>query len=197
MTLALFGALGLSFPGCAHKGPGPSASKASRGPVSESGVIRSDYAEGEVTQLCQAAIERAGQRLDAVVAVPAAARTIDNTLLAFETALADFSDETLPLTFMGYTSMREKISAEGSACEEKLGQFTVGIFTRKELYEAVRGQPGRNADEKRLLSETVRVFETNGLKLADGPLAEVRALKAKLSQLESQFSTNLNQDLFC
>jgi thimet oligopeptidase len=90
--------------------------------------------------------------------------------------------------------MNEGLRDEGSRCEELVGKFGVGIFTRKDLYVAIKDQQGRNADENRLLSETLKSFENNGLKLSVADLDKVRALKQELASAESQFSTNLNND---
>ncbi len=157
-------------------------------------VVKAHFAKGAVTAQCNDAIKTTRAKLDAIAAIPQDKRTLDNTLLAFESVTADFSDLTLPLTFMGYVSMDEGTHAEGSACEEKVNEFGVEIITRKDLYLAVQAKAPRNDAEKRLLSETLKGFEQNGLKLPDDKLAQVKDLKQKLSVLESKFATNLNND---
>lgn len=157
-------------------------------------TIRSDYKTGQLTDLCKAGVEQARQTLDAIAAVPEAQRNIENTLLALENTTAVLSDTTTPLTFMGYVSSDEAVSAEGSACESEIGQFMVGINTRRDLYDAIGKVTPRNAAETRLLQKTLEGFEQNGMKLSDEVLAQVRTLKGQLSALETQFSTNLNQD---
>ncbi len=157
-------------------------------------IIRSDYSEGEVTRLCQESIAKAQKRLDVIAALPEQERTIENTLLEFEAALADFSDASTPLTFMGYVSTNEKISAEGSKCEEALGQFNVAVSTRRDLYQAIVGEKTRDKDQARLLLKTLENFELNGLKLPDAKLAQVKAWKTELSKLETTFTTKLNGD---
>jgi thimet oligopeptidase len=176
------------------KSPQPIVSKDVVAPASEPRLIKSDYKPGELTTLCDAAIAKVQSRLDAIGSLKSEAATLDNTLLAFENAMADFSDESTPLTFMGYVSTDEAVSAEGSACEEKLGQFYVGVFTRRDIYDNVRTQTARTTAEQRLLSETIKGFEINGLKLSDAELEKVKALKSELSTKESKFSANLNSD---
>ena len=156
--------------------------------------IRSQYAEGEITELCTSSIEKLQAELTEIASVKSEERNIENTLLKFERVLADFSDATTPLTFMGYVSTDEKLSTEGSECEAKVGQVYVEVFTRRDLYSVLKNQVTRNADEARLAQKTLESFERNGLKLTDELLAEVRELKGKLSVKENQFSTNLNND---
>ncbi|MDP2796847.1 MAG: M3 family metallopeptidase [Methanoregula sp.] len=156
--------------------------------------VRSRYAPGEITQRCDAAFVSANATLDAIAATPLPEWTVDTTLLRFEQAMGDISDTTLPLSMMSYVSPDPAISAEGAACEEKTGIFMVNVYTRRDLYDAIRGVTPRTPDEARLYTKTLRQFDRNGLSLPDDRLAKVREMKAHLSRLETRFSTNLNND---
>lgn len=144
--------------------------------------------------MCEAAISAATASLTRIAALPPEKRSINTTLLAFETAMADFSDATLPLTLMGYVYPDPTISAEGSACEEKAGMFAVSVITRRDLYDAIKNAVPRTPEESRLLKETLRQFRKNGLALPDDGLACVRSLKEQLTKLEVEFTANLNND---
>jgi thimet oligopeptidase len=184
--------------GCAVLGAGCSSSSVRKpaqnepAPSSAPAIIRSDYAEGELTKLCEASIEDAKRKIDEIVGKRA--RTFDNTMLALETVLADFSDASQPLEFMGYVSRSATVRTEGTACEEKRGQFGVSVYTRKDIYSALKGLKGRNGDEKRLLSETLREFRLNGLDLSASKVEQVRQLKTQLSALGVQFASNIRED---
>ena len=156
--------------------------------------IKSHYRPGEITGLCDAAINTATAALARIAEQPPEKRTIDTTLLAFETAMADFGDATLPLTLMGYVYPDPAIAAEGSACEEKAGMFVVSVFTRRDLYDAIKDAVTRTPEESRLQKETLRQFKKNGLALPDDRLAVVRAKKEQLTKLEVEFTANLNND---
>src|SRR5438309_2102799 len=75
-----------------------------RGSLASEDPVRSDFAPGELTQLCQKAIDQAQAKLDAIAKQDPAGRTFDSTVLAFENATADLTDGTLPLSFMKYVS---------------------------------------------------------------------------------------------
>jgi thimet oligopeptidase len=169
---------------------GTTAKKASAGPA----VIRYDYKNNEITELCDQAIAQARRQLDEVAATAPGARTLDNTLLKLEESLAVLGDATGPLTFMGYVSRDADLRKEGEECEKKMGLFGVEIMTRKDLYNAIKDQKARNRDEARLLSETKLSFEKHGMGLDDAKLAELRGLQQKLTTLETEFSANLNND---
>ncbi|MGE3974171.1 MAG: M3 family metallopeptidase [Bdellovibrionales bacterium] len=157
-------------------------------------LIRYEYASGELSKLCDEAIDTTKKRLDAVVVLPAEKRNFDSTMLEVETALADFSDAITPLVFMGYVSQNEALRKEGETCEKKQGEFSVTVSTRKDLYDVLKVLVGRNAGETRLLRETLDSFEKNGLKLPAAQLAKVKDLKTQLTKLEAEFSANLNND---
>ncbi len=172
----------------------PTVNIASSGQATDPGFIRSDYKVGEIAALCETSIKKTRTTLNTIAAIPAADRNVDNTILAFENASAELTDETTPLTFMGYVSKDPEMAKEASACEELVGQFYVEIFTRRDVYQALDGVSTRNENEARLLKKTLESFEQNGLKLSDETLAKVRELKGKLTTNESQFSANLNKD---
>ena len=156
--------------------------------------VRSHYTKGEITQLCDAAVVSANATLNKIAATPPNDRTVDNSLLRFEQTMGDIFDTTMPLSMMSYVYPDPVISAEGSACEEKIGVFMVDVYTRRDLYNAMSGLAPRTPYEQRLYNKTIRQFERNGLSLSDERLFKVREMKANLSRLETRFSTNLNND---
>lgn len=171
----------------------PAQLKGAKAPTN-SELIRFTYKDGELTALCKEAIRTAVSDLDKIVKLDPASRNVENTLLAFERTICDLNDAVQPMTFMGYVSTNTAISAEGSSCEEALGSVMVDIYSRKDLYESLRNLVTRSTNEKRLLSETLRSFENNGLKLPAEKLAQVKDLFHQLSTLQVQFTTNLNHD---
>lgn len=164
------------------------------GKSAETPLIRSDFAEGELARICQQSIDQTQARMDAIGALTPAARTVDNTLIEFENATADLAEATQPLGFMKYVSPNKMTNAEGAKCEKDTGDFVVKILGRRDLYDALRAQKPRDANEKRLLTKTLEAFEDNGLKLPDDKLAQVTKLMGKLNELQNQFSENLNND---
>jgi len=156
--------------------------------------VRSDYALGEITQLCDQAVTDSASQFDTIGQLPAELRTTDNTLLALENASTSLNDITTPLIFMAYVHTDKKIVEEGYACEEKVSQFSIGLGTRKDLYLAIKDAVARTPEEARLLSETIKGFENNGLQLPDAQLAQVKALMQQLSGIETQFAANINKD---
>ncbi len=158
------------------------------------GPIQAHYAPGEITRINTTAIEQVNASLNRIAAIPPGQRTFENTLLAFDGVTTDYMDTVQPLILMGYVYPDPGISAEGMATEQATSIFLTDMYTRRDLYNAMKGQVPRNTDESRLYNVTIRNFEHNGLNLPEDRLARVRALKTDLSGLESQFTANLNND---
>ena len=157
--------------------------------INQGALIRHEYKTGEIPALCDTVIKKTEQRLTDLLKTKN-----PQAILDFESAMADLSQESASLTFMGYVHRDKQIRDESSACEGKLGQFGVQIFTRKDLYDALKLSRPQDAAQKRLLSETLEAFEKNGLKLPADKLAKVKALMEQLTVLETKFSANLNND---
>lgn len=158
------------------------------------GPIQAHYAPGEITRINTTAIEQVNASLNRIAAISPGQRTFENTLLAFDGVTTDYMDTVQPLILMGYVYPDPGISAEGMATEQATSIFLTDMYTRRDLYNAMKGQVPRNTDESRLYNVTIRNFEHNGLNLPEDRLARVRALKTDLSGLESQFTANLNND---
>ena len=160
----------------------------------ENTPIQTDYSHGEITRLAEEAERAADASLNAIAGIPPERRNFDNTVLAFDRTMTDYSDAISPLTLMGYVHPDAEIASEGTSCEESAYTFETGVYTRRNLYDALKEQVPRSSEEARLYSITIREFEKNGLKLPEEKLSEVREMKTRLGQLETRYSANLNND---
>jgi len=145
-----------------------------------------------VTARCDAAIAKANSSLNEIASRPAGKRGA--ALLDYENAMAGFWDEVNPFYTVANLYPDASISAEGFACNDKVGLFATEVSTRKDIYLAVKEFTPKNAAESRLYNRTITSFELNGLGLPDSQLAVVRELKKNLTVLENKFGQNLNND---
>lgn len=158
-------------------------------------LIRYDYPPGEITRLCGVAIEKMKAAIEEIKnREPTSLYPLSGSLYAFENAGNELSDSVSPLTFMSSVSRDAKLRAEGSACEEKIGQLYPAIVADKKLYRALKHGVTGSDDSKRLAAETFREFEKNGMGLADDKLEALKALKQNLASLEAKYALNLNND---
>ncbi|MDD1693443.1 MAG: Zn-dependent oligopeptidase [Methanoregula sp.] len=172
----------------------PPAGSNPAAPVNATAPIRAHYTAGEITRLATEAQATANASLEAIAAIPPQQRTTDNTLIAYDTAMSDYSDAVSPLIQMGYVYPDPAITSEGMAVEESSQNFMDGVMTRRDLYNALQNASPRTPGESRLYNVTVRAFKKNGLDLPDDRLLRVRALRADLNRLETRFNANLNND---
>lgn len=181
--------------GCLQKTQGNTASvPAAADTVNQTGLIRAQYTPGEILLLSAEAEAAANASLNAIAALPPEQRTMDTTLLAFDKAITDYSDAINPLILMGYVSSDPQVAAEGVTASQSASSFLNAVYSRRDLYDAIRGQDPRTPDETRLSTNTIRTFRQNGLDLPDEQLVRVTQMKTNVSLLETRYSTNLQND---
>jgi thimet oligopeptidase len=167
----------------------------------EPALIKYDYQPKEITALCDSQMKVTSARVDEVLKIPVTQKNFTNTIEALETILADLSDITTPANFMYYVSLNKDLRAEAEQCESNLGQYIVGLTSRRDIYNAVvKAKENSQADklnqpQRRLIEETMKSFRKNGLFLPDAELKVVRELRQKLATLETQFASNLNESV--
>jgi len=162
-------------------------------------IIKFDYRPKEITQICDEQMKLTDRRVAEVLKIPKTEKNFLNTIEAFETILADLSDKSTPASFMYYVSLNKELRKEGEQCESALSQYLVGLTSRRDVYDAFV-LADKNSDHKkldvaqnRLIEETAKAFRKNGLFLPDGELRKVKELRQKLANLETEFSSNLNE----
>nr|WP_321507494.1 M3 family metallopeptidase [uncultured Methanoregula sp.] len=184
-----------AFAGCLqHQASPPPAGPLPESPVNATAPIRAHYSPGEIPRLSLEAEAAANTSLNAIAALPPEQRTMDTTLLAFDTAMTDYSDAISPLCLMGYVSTDPQVASEGMAAVQSSSVFSTSAYSRRDLYEAIRGQVPRTPEETRLFNNTILAFRQHGLDLPDEQLARVTQMKKNLSQLETRYSANLQND---
>ncbi len=156
--------------------------------------MKADYAPGEIPLLYAETEDRAQVGFDAIAEIPRNDRTFDNTVLAFDTIITDYTDAVYPMQLMGYVHPDSTVREEGMAIEEAMSIFTTETYARRDLYDALSDQIPRTAEERRLRDVIVRKFEKQGLLLDDDRLEEVIRMKNRIASLETEYTANLNSD---
>ena len=154
--------------GCLQKTQGTTPGvPAAADTVNRTGLIRAQYTPGEIPRLSAEAEAAANASFNAIAALPPEQRTMDTTLLAFDKSITDYSDAINPLTLMGYVSPDPQVAAEGVDALQSASAFLNAVYSRRDLYDAIRGQVPRTPYETRLSTNTIRTFRQNGLDLPD------------------------------
>jgi thimet oligopeptidase len=153
------------------------------------------YQAGEIKAASDEAFKKAEEELSALAQLPAADRAdIQKSLLTFERILGDLDARVLVLTAIGDVATDAAVREESFTCYEAYGSFTKKLYTRKELYEAVKEAAPGNDDEARLLDHHRKRFEKSGLALDDEKRTELTTALSTLSNRETQFNKNIADD---
>ncbi len=156
--------------------------------------MKAEYAPGEIPLLYAEAENTARDRFDAIARIPQEERKFENTFLAFDTIITDYTDAVYPMQLMGYVHPDATVREEGMAIYEASSIFTTETYARRDLYVALADPLPGTADEKRLRDVTLRRFEKQGLLLNDERLERVIGMKNRIAALEAEYNANLNSD---
>ena len=167
--------------------------------------VRSSPAAGVPAQISPAQIAagyaaakaRHQTALSLITSIPSAQRTFANTVRAFESAEAAFSEESTPLLFLAYVSPDEAVRAAAVEVEKQAEMDSIEVWSRPELYQAMKDFSARGealeGEDQRLLDFTLRGFKEQGLHLQEEKKVELRRVQERLSELEIQFASNIRE----
>lgn len=159
--------------------------------------LRYDLPPEQVTTLCQESLDRAKEGYKAIVDIPDAERTFPNTVQAFDHVGWDMNDESASPQFLKYVSTDKAVRKAGHECEILLEDFSVDIYSREDLYEALKsyGDKGEalEGEDKKLLEKTLLAYKRNGFGLPVETRAKIKKLNKELVQIELEFGKNLNE----
>ncbi|HKX45373.1 MAG TPA: M3 family metallopeptidase, partial [Planctomycetota bacterium] len=145
-----------------------------------------------------AAFERAEAAVGAIVAVPDAERTFENTVGAVDDLIAELFNAVRFAAFMESVHPDPVVRAAGAVVARELDDFQTRTLVREDLYRAVRAyagtQPALAGDRARLLEELLRDFRRAGMELEPAARARVEAIDLELNEVGQEFAENIRED---
>ena len=155
------------------------------------------YTPEQVKTISESVIKELEEKLKALVDIPGAQRTFKNTMLAFEHAVSGFGEAVQIPILLAYVSEDEALRKAGQELELKVGQYSVDLFTREDVFAALNDYAGRKEAldpvDSRLLEKTLLDFKRNGLGLSHRARTRVKKLMKELIGVELDFSKNLRE----
>jgi len=143
------------------------------------------------------AMKAADKKYDAIAAMPDKKRTFQNTVRAMERVGDDASQVLNPPLFLKYVSSDEKVRNAGDSLEVKFSNWGIKTGAREDLYKALmaalQNDPPKDPVDQRLAEKMKLDFELNGLSLSKEKRERVIALKQQISEIGTEFDSNLNQ----
>jgi len=173
-------------------------SASARAAFSPSPALRWDLTGEDIARDCAAAKKRAEMELHALAVLPPESRDFDNTPGALDRILGDLSDETAADVFAKDVSVSSSSRQAAHECATLLDQFDVEVFTRSDLYAALKSfaakKPALAPEARRLVDKTLLDFRRNGLDLPEEKRYAALKIKQRLAALQDEFQKNLAED---
>lgn len=124
--------------------------------------------------------------------------TLENTFLPFDAVFNKLSQANNNAFMMYWTSTDSITRAKGIEYSKKVDSLNTAISSDKALFKkfesfaASEDYTKLNDRRQRFVDDIIDGFEQSGVNLTDDKLSQVKVLKAEISELTSQYSTNMN-----
>jgi len=144
------------------------------------------------------AIKKADTAIDKIVALPASARTFENTIGELDRISAQLDRDTSLTLFMQFVSTNAEERDAARRAEEAVSNWGIETGKREDLYQAVKAyasqKPKLEGDQKRLLEFTLRDYRRAGMDLSKEKRDQLKQIEMEMQKLGTEFETNINED---
>ncbi|OGS10416.1 MAG: hypothetical protein A2234_06495 [Elusimicrobia bacterium RIFOXYA2_FULL_58_8] len=155
------------------------------------------FSPGQISGLAESVIKELEEKLRVLANIPGPRRNFRNTMLAFEHAVSGFGEAVQIPIALAYVSNNEDLRKAAQELELRIGQYSVDLFTREDLFSALSEYAARGEKldivDARLLEKTLLDFKRNGLGLEPRARNRVKKLMKELIGIELKFSQNLRE----
>lgn len=155
------------------------------------------YTAKRIKGIYHKAIADFDRRISRILAVRADKRTFENTVVAFDLALAELDDATRIPQFLADVSPDETVREASEELASKINAYMVNLRSRQDIYSAIKRCSGMarslGPEEELLLKKTMRDFERNGLGLKGRKKSAANEAIRRLAELSRQFQKSLRE----
>lgn len=159
------------------------------------GYLHFNYKASELAPKEKAARVALEDALNKIANIPAAERTFENTLLAYEEALDTYGDALGQAGFLAYVSTDEKLRNAALEQAQIISAYMVEVATRRDIYKAFKEleslKPNLPKIEAKMLKDTMIGFKKSGLALDDEKLEQFKEIAKQKSVNSINFSKNI------
>lgn len=164
----------------------------------KNGVLHFDYKAEELAPAEAAARAQLEKDLDALVAIPAAERTFDNTIKGYERAFDKYGDALGMSSFLSYVSTDKNFRDAALALQMEISRYMVDVVTRRDVYKAIREytdtNPKLKGEQVKLVKEMLIGFKNSGLALNDEDLEKFKELNKEKTEYVLNFDKNIREN---
>lgn len=160
--------------------------------------VRFDHTPATMNAAYDAARLRLDASVAAIVALPPAQARFANTVAAYEAAVAAYAEAVEPLAILSDVSTDPQLREAAQDVGERYHRHKVALRASDGLYAAFKAAQASgealDAQDRRLLDNTLGEFEELGHGLAPEAKARLTAIHDRLETLNKQFETSLREN---
>ncbi len=163
----------------------------------KNGVLHFDYKAEDLAPAEAAARVKLEKDLAALIAIPQAERTFDNTIMGYERAFDNYGNALGMSGFLSYVSTDKKFRDAANDLQMQISQYMVDVATRRDVYKAIREYTDTNPKldpvQAKLVKEMLIGFKNSGMDLNDADLEKFKALNKEKAEYIIKFDKNIQE----
>lgn len=161
--------------------------------------LRFDLSAAQIGDCTKELLKTFRDSLDNIGKLGAAECDFESVIKPLALLEAEFTSEIAKLNFPQYVSVDKEIRDASVEATKQIDQFQIEKGMREDLFKATEAASGKlpkdvDAETKRLVEKMLLEFKLNGLSLNKEDREKLKVLRNQLSELEVEFSKNMNED---
>lgn len=161
------------------------------------GVLHFNYQAQDLAPAEAEARVKLEKDLAALIAIPQAERTFENTIMGYERAFDNYGNALGMSGFLSYVSTDKKFRDAANDLQMQISQYMVDVATRRDVYKAIREytdtNPRLDPVQAKLVKEMLIGFKNSGMDLNDADLEKFKALNKEKAEYIIKFDKNIQE----
>ena len=161
------------------------------------GVLHFNYRAQDLAPAEAEARVKLEKDLAALIAIPQAERTFENTIMSYERAFDNYGNALGMSGFLSYVSTDKKFRDAANDLQMQISQYMVDVATRRDVYKAIREytdtNPRLDPVQAKLVKEMLIGFKNSGMDLNDADLEKFKALNKEKAEYIIKFDKNIQE----
>lgn len=161
--------------------------------------LRFNLSASQITENTKELLNNSRSSLDTIAKLGTAQCDYSSVIKPLALLEAEFTTEVASLNFPQYVAADKEVRDASVEATKLIDQFQIEKGMREDLFKAVEAASSKlpadvDSETKRLVEKMLLEFKLNGLALNKEDREKLKSLRNKLSELEVEFSKNMNED---
>ena len=161
------------------------------------GVLHFNYQAQDLAPAEAEARVKLEKDLAALIAIPQAERTFENTIMGYERAFDNYGNALGMSGFLSYVSTDKQFRDAANDLQMQISQYMVDVATRRDVYKAIREytdtNPRLDPVQAKLVKEMLIGFKNSGMDLNEADLEKFKALNKEKAEYIIKFDKNIQE----